>query len=796
MRTAQNRRMQLTRRWKTPSGTALLTLAAWLTLAAAEVRSQTQTQTQTETHTQTQTQTQPQSPPQTSPQRPRPKIGLVLSGGGARGLSHVGVLKVLERARVPIDMVAGTSMGAIVGGLYASGMNADVLEAELLKVNWDAVFASRVARQELSQRRKEEDFEVSPVLEFGMRDGEVRVPLGALSGRGLEGLLRRYTLPSRLTRDFDALRIPFRAVATDMETGLPVVLRDGDLALALRSSMSVPGVFAPTEVGGRILGDGGLVNNLPVDVARAMGADVVIVVNIGTPLSGREALGSLGGLTGQMINILTEQNVRQSLTALAPQDVLITPQLGKLTAADFVKTRELIDLGEQGALPQLGQLSALALSEAQYAQWRAEHAPKPAAKVRLAEIGFQGSAYTSPQRYASQLESKLGGEFDEDKAERDARRLAASGDYTRADFKLVTGANGDALIFDLEDKPWGPHYFRVGLDMSTDFRGDSRFNIKISHNRHWLDANGTEWRNRVQIGDVPLAFTELYHPLKWTGGISNDWFVAGYAQAERRVFKVYNNDSGDEQGSYLQSQGQLGVDLGQLWGEFGQLRLGVSSLLLRSSPKILAASYTGPQKSVTTVETGLRFSAVVDQLDFANFPQHGYRLQGEAVAGQDRVLGSSGSSLTGSANAAASFNRVEARATAVRAWGAHTLNVHLRAQHLGGKAAADLGRFTLGGFHDLSGYKLGQIDGNEVLFARLTYYRRLNDVPLFTRGLFIGGTLEAGNAWRQASDVSLSSLRSGFSLFFGADTGLGPVYLGLTHAPKGSTGLYFLVGKP
>ncbi len=776
---------------------AMALLGVWFGLAAAPALSQPQSAAPTETGAQTQTQTQ--TPPSASaPTRLRPKVGLVLSGGGARGLSHVGVLKVLERARIPIDVIAGTSMGAIVGGLYASGMSAEVLESELLKVNWEAVFASRVDRQHLSQRRKEEDFEISPVLEFGMRNGEVRVPLGALSGRGLEGLLRRYTLPSRWVRDFDSLRIPFRAVATDMETGLPVVLRDGDLALALRSSMSVPGVFAPTEVNGRILGDGGLVNNLPVDVARAMGAEVVIVVNIGTPLSGREALGSLGGLTGQMINILTEQNVRQSLSGLKPQDVLITPQLGKLTAGDFVKTRELIELGEQGALPALGRLHglSLSLSEASYAQWRATHAQQPAEKTRLAEVGFKGSEYTFPERYAAQLESKAGDEFDEGKAERDARRLAASGDYTRADFKLITTPHGDGLIFDLEEKPWGPHYFRVGLDMSTDFRGDSRFNIKVSHNRHWLDANGTEWRNRIQIGDVPLAFTELYHPLKWTGGISNDWFVAGYAQVERRVFKVYNNDSGDEQGSYLQTQGQVGIDLGQLWGEFGQLRLGVTSLLLRSSPKILAASYTGPQKSVTAVETGVRFAAVVDQLDFANFPLRGYRVQGEAVLGQDRILANADSAALGNSTGPASFNRMEGRATAVRTWGAHTLNAHLRVQHLGGKAAANLGRFTLGGFHDLSGYKLGQIDGNDVLFGRLTYYRRLNDVPLFTRGLFIGGTLEAGNAWRQASDVSVRDLRSGFSLFFGADTGLGPVYLGLTHAPGGSTGLYFLVGKP
>lgn len=261
----------------------------------------------------------------------RLRIGLVLSGGGARGLAHVGVLKVLEEMQVPIDVITGTSMGAIVGGLYASGMHAADLERELRAVQWSEVFANRVERQQLSQRRKEEDFETSGLFGLGLRHGELLVPSSAVSSRGLESLLRRYTLPVRGVDRFDQLPIPFRAVATDMETGAGVVLDHGDLALALRSSMSVPGVFAPTEVEGRVLGDGGMVNNVPIDVARALGADVVIVVNIGTPLAGRAALGSVVGLTGQMINLLTEQNVQRSLALTqAPQGRTgITLMLGR-----------------------------------------------------------------------------------------------------------------------------------------------------------------------------------------------------------------------------------------------------------------------------------------------------------------------------------------------------------------------------------------------------------------------------------------------------------------------------------
>ncbi len=729
------------------------------------------------------------SAPAASVPHGRPRIGLVLSGGGARGIAHVGVLKVLEQARVPIDVIAGTSMGAIIGGLYASGMTAAELEREMLAVRWDEVFASRVERQQLSQRRKEEDFEISPVLELGLRDGELRAPLGAVSSRGLESLLRRYTLSVGTLTHFDALPIPYRAVATDMETGLPVVLSDGDLALAMRSSMSVPGLFAPTEVGGRTLGDGGLVDNVPIDVARAMGADVLIVVNIGTPLAGRESLGSVTGLTTQMINILTEQNVQRSLATLRPGDLLITPDLGRLTSSDFAQTRQLIERGEAGAQPLRERLAAWGVDTAGYAQWRAQHAQAPAPRAQLDFVKLEGSRVSNAARVALQLESKAGEPFDADKAERDASRLAASGDYDRADYRLSATPAGEGLVFHLEDKPWGPNYFRIGLDMSTNFRGDSAFDIKISHNRHWLDANGSEWRNQVQIGRVPRWFTELYHPLNWSGSPANDWFVAAYAEIQRREQTVYDNDSGAEEGRFNRLSGRVGFDLGQPWGGLGEFRLGLTQVVDRGRAEIVAAGFPVPRQALTLHETGLRLGVVIDQLDYAFFPQRGWRVTGEIVTGRRRVspdLGAGEQSLF----------RLETEATAVASWGAHTVNAYLRAQRADSNLGNALGRYTLGGFQQLSGYREGQLDGNNVLFGRLTYYMRLTDTPVFTRGFFLGGTLEAGNVWDRPSQARLSDLRTGMSLFVGAATGLGPVYFGVTYAPQGSFGVNLFIGRP
>jgi NTE family protein len=712
----------------------------------------------------------------------RPRVGLVLSGGGARGLAHVGVLKVLEAERIPIDAIAGTSMGAIVGGLYASGMTAAELEREFLQVKWDTMFSPRVERQHLSQRRKEEDFEVSPLFELGVRDGELRAPVGAVSSRGLETLLRRYTLPVRSVRDFDRLPIPFRAVATDLETGAAVILDRGDLAMALRSSMSVPGLFPPTELDDRMLADGGLVNNVPVDVARAMGVDSVIVVNIGTPLAGRETLNSAVGVTAQMINILTEQNVQRSLAALGPHDVLISPQLGKLSVGDFDKVAEAIAIGERGAKAALQRLEAFAVPTEAYALWRAEHPKLRRPEATVGFVAFEGTTLTNPARFAAQLESQPGRPFDAERAERDARWLAASGDYLRADYRLVASQDGgDGLVFDLDDKPWGPNYLRVGLDLSTDFNGRGTFNLKLSHNRHWLTQNGTEWRNRLQIGAVPSFFTEIYHPLNWTTGLANDWFIAGYASSERRDGTLYS-DSGSELARYKRTTVRTGIDLGQPWGRFGELRIGLGTQRVQATPTLASADLGTVPSSLLLTETGLRLSAVIDQLDFANFPQRGYRLVGEAALGDTRNVGR--------------FQRVEASALAVTTFGRHTFNLFMSARGASQQQGPALGRYELGGFQQLSGYRDGQLLGNYVLFSRLTWYMRLAATPTIARAFFVGASAEAGNAYATRDELHATSLRAGMSLFFGADTALGPLYMGLTHAPRGQTGVVLFIGRP
>ncbi len=725
-----------------------------------------------------------------APPADRPRVGLVLSGGGARGFAHVGVLKALEAARVPVDVIVGTSMGAIIGGLYASGMSAEELEREILAVEWGNLFDRREPRQLLSRRRKEEDFELSPVLTLGFRNGEFVLPVGAVSTRSLEMLLRRYTLSTRHLATFDGLPTPFRAVATDMETGQAVVLDHGDLAAALRASMSVPGVFAPLEVDGRILGDGGLVNNLPVDVARRMGAEVVIAVNIGTPLAGRDTLGSVLGVTTQMVNILTEQNVQASIATLTPNDLLLQPPLGRLTSADFGQARELVRIGNGYARTVGEALARFAVSEPAYARWtQARHAQAQANVARVgnvASVRFEGVNEARAERLATTLDTQQGERVDVPTLERDLQRLAAMGDYERVDYSLVRRSDGgEDLAIHLRDNTWGPNYLRVGLDLRTDFQGQGAFNLRISHNRHWINDRGAEWRNRVQLGETLGLYSEYYQPLT----LSSDRFMAAYVDARLRRLEVF--DAAGDMLAVAQRQGlRVGADIGWpmgLLGSVGDMRLGVMAAQRRVTPELVAASVpAGAGTVLRWREAGVRAAVIADQLDYANFPSSGYRAQGEVEWGRRSYDGAPSTP----------FTRVEGTFTGVKSWGVHTLNFGGRIAHASQIPLGAIDEYSLGGFQQLSGYRVGQVAGNYLLFGRLTYYRRLPWSVGVARALFAGGSLEAGNAWTQRSDITLKDLRAGSSLFVGADTGIGPLYLSIVSAARGYTGLYLFLGRP
>ena len=303
----------------------------------------------------------------------RPKIGLVLSGGGARGAAHIGVLKVLEELRVPVDVIAGTSMGSIIGASYATGSDgAADGKGDRFDHHREALHRQAAARRPVDAA--EDDDETPYIIpELGIGGDGIALPKGVVTGVALEGELRRL-VQIGTARSFDELPIPFRAIATDIGTGEMVVLKEGSVVQAIRASMSVPGAVAPVTIDNQQLVDGGLVRNLPVDIARQMGADVIIAVNLGTPLLRPDQITSVLSVTLQMINILTEQNVNRSLQELKPSDILIVPELGDYSAGDFDNLAKTVPIGEAAARKVADRLRTLSLPPEEYAALRKQQA--------------------------------------------------------------------------------------------------------------------------------------------------------------------------------------------------------------------------------------------------------------------------------------------------------------------------------------------------------------------------------------------------------------------------------------
>jgi NTE family protein len=408
----------------------------------------------------------------------RLRVGLVLSGGGARGMAHTGVLKVLDELHVHIDAIAGTSMGAVVGGLYASGMSGRQIEQLLASVDWQDAFRDRPSRADLGFRRKQEERDFLVNLPLGFHGLKLLIPTGLVQGQKLTMLLRRATLPvSGITR-FDELTIPFRAVATDLETGATVVMNSGDLTTALRASVSAPGLLAPVEREGRLLVDGGLVENLPIDVARAMGVDVVIVVNAGFPLQARGRLNSLASVSNQALAILVRRDVERQLATLTPRDLLLQPALGEISSFDFGAVARTIAAGEQAARAMQPQLAALAaMAPPPDAAAGAARPPPGTAPPAVQFVATEPGSKRYERLVDAAFADQVGKPLDPDLVDQRVAALYGRGNLELLDYRLTASPQGlTGLLFTARRNSWGPDYLRLGLALQDDFAGDSTFN--------------------------------------------------------------------------------------------------------------------------------------------------------------------------------------------------------------------------------------------------------------------------------------------------------------------------------
>lgn len=714
-----------------------------------------------------------------------PRIGLVLSGGGARGSAHIGVLKVLEELRIPIDVVVGTSMGSLVGGSYAAGLSPQELERRVTQVNWDELFNDDPPRDEWPARRKEATTNPTWNFTVGVRDGKFKLPKGAISGQQVQLFFNDLVKGAETARNFDDLSIPFRAVATNLENGDMAVFDHGPLPVAMRASMSVPGLFAPMEWDGHIYVDGGLVRNLPIDVARSMDVDVIIAVNLGSGYLPRDQLGTILGVTGQMIAILTEQNVKVSLKQINPRrDVLIVPDLGDITAGDFDRAPEAIATGVTAARKAAPQLTRYSLSPSEYAAWRDKRFGPGSPVKQVHDVRIAGLERVNPGVFDDLIESQKGKPLDRAELEQQIQKVYGRGDFERIGYRFEPQRDGsDLLIVDAVEKAWGPGYLGFGLGLSSDNKGDSRFGLRATYNQTWINQLGAEWGTEVTLGNAPSLVTELYQPLS----LDRAAFVSPYLSIGLSPDSVFTGDK--RVARYDVVRGRVGVDLGT---SLGGVELRIGPYLGQTDVTLDTGSPELPEGNVT--DTGLRGQLLYDTLDSAGAPRSGTRISLE-VLNPLKALG-----------AEVQYPRTLFNATAAKSFGKNTLAIRLKGGTAFGSEMPYYDQFTLGGFLNLSGYANEQFRGNDMAFGALVYTRQIASLPPpLGRGLYLGASLEAG--WlsegivsnpNNGRDVVLSQEASAFgsSIFFGSDTWIGPAYLGVGLSGSGDSTIYVLFGKP
>jgi NTE family protein len=703
----------------------------------------------------------------------RPRVGLALSGGGARGFSHVGVLKALEALRVPVDCIVGTSAGSAVGAAYAIGLSPQAIEDRLRQLDWgNDMFNDQPSRAELPFRRKGDGQSEPLTVTLGVGAQGFKGNTGLVAGQKVELFLHRLFGHSVEWATFDDLPIPFRAVATDLTTGRLALQGQGSLVRAVRASMAVPTAFAPVASQEQLLVDGGLTQNLPVQAARETCADRVIAVNIGSPLLKASELNGVFAVAFQMISLLMERNVEDSLAALREGDVLIAPDLSQLSAVDFDQGLDGIPMGEQATLAAAPQLASLQLDEAAYAEWQRQRQAGRPPPARITQVHIGPTAYVNPLYFEFQASEALNpqGELDTDRLHQRIRQWTASGDFASIGYTVRQGGTGSGLWITPQESPAGPNYLELGAAGSSDSLGNSDFSIHTAFRRKWLNRWGAEWLTLARFGEERRLVSEWFQPL----GLDTGWYLQPRLALYREPLRVFVDD---------RAVGELEVKRRSLalgWGvqnHLGDARLSWVKTHYKVAPYIGLNTLSRTERN----DTGLQLRLAVDRLDDVDFPRTGHAAVAEVFYGlktdgqtpDNRTLGLQG--------------------TVARTWGAHTLRASGRWQQVQPDSNQLVG---VGGLFNLSGYQSGQFLGKEVGLVMLSYYMRLVDLPQpLGSGLFAGASLEVARIGDPVAYAGQALYRSGGLVYVGAATGLGPAYLGLGLGRSGRPVLYLSLGR-
>jgi NTE family protein len=709
------------------------------------------------------------------PAAQRPRIGLVLAGGGAKGGAHVGALKVLEEMRVPIDCIAGTSIGALVGGGYATGQPAAEIERFVTGIDWATIIGGAGRRKLEPIEQKRLSLEAGSSLRVGVVEGKVVTPVGLADSSSIDDLLRGYVARSRTVADFDKLPIPYRAVATDMVSGDMVVLDRGDIATAMRASMAIPGAFSPVVLDPWILSDGGMVRNVPIDVARDTCADIVIVVNLVEPPPDREKLVQAQQLLSRSMDVMFEVNEKAQLATLTERDVLINVPTGDITTGDFDRLPETIPLGEAAAREQAGRLAALAIPAAEYMAWRNGVTQSQAIEARIAEVRVEGLEFVNPEYLRTLTNVDSGERIEVDDISIDARRMAALEELDSVAYRLEGEPEASTLVWLPKEISLGQNVLRPAFGLFADGGGDFKFLLGAQHVRYWVNPLGAQWRNRLQIGDETLLTSSFYQPLD----VAQRTFVEPGVFAERIVEDLFDDGNRIATYEFIDVGGRL--DLGWNMTQNAQLRVGY----LFSARETRIDTGLPILPLVSGDDAGLALAARYDSRDTATFATEGLAA-GLRYKNIDESLGGD-----------RSWETLEA---GIRK--AISIGRYVTWLSLAGGTDLDSGLppdryFSLGGPRILQAYQHDELRVREYWVAESSFLRRLKTLsPIKNQAIYAGLGFQAAGLYDRLDvrgNKDSDEIYGGY-LFLAGPTALGTFTLGAGFS-EGEANVWLQIGK-
>ncbi|HCG7227923.1 TPA: patatin-like phospholipase family protein [Vibrio parahaemolyticus] len=729
----------------------------------------------------------------------RPKVAVVLAGGGAKGAAHIGVLKALEEMHIPVDIITGTSMGAYVGGLYATGMSADEIESFIYSVDWNSGYRDRVDRSQRRVRDKEYEDRYQITTDLGLRFGEVRAPTGVVQGQNMLRVLRETTGNLGRFDSFDELAIPYRSVATDILELDEVVIGNGYLVDAMMASMSVPGALSPYKLNGHMLVDGGVVNNMPVDVARAMGADVVIAVDISTDYKTEDDFTGLFTVADQLSNYLVRRSTQQQVETLQEHDVYIRPNVGQMETVEFDKMPWAFQSGYDITREMESKLAGLRLSNAEYQKY-IDHKQEVRKKLVYGddrvvdEIVIVNNTHYSDVLLTNRLELETGRKIETAEIEKAVENLYALDRFELITYHFEEVDGSNLLVFDVNEKSWGPNYLNFRFFLEDDFDTDSQYGIGMSTNFTNLNSHGAEMALNVEMGTDKLIEAELYSPVL----SSQEFFVAGKVaySSEGRNLPVSDDDSSLSSVndflpvSYTEFVSEIAIGIQPtLWQE---LRLGG-----RYSSGSIELSTLASVGNLDFERRGLFANYRLDTLDDFAFPTRGLLVDLEYLVSHDTSPEEIGQSKPKDIVEDTVYE-IDARFKGAMSYQRHTLVGQAEYSFVQSKnSSITLDPRELGGFLHLSGIPRNSLIGQNLFFSSLVYRYKWfdNDFGLFEAPVYVGASLEHGGTWSD-NDLKLNEapLYNAASIFFGVDSPIGPIMLAYGRTEQDMEAVYLIVG--